>query len=183
LRVIAGIAKKCKLVAPDGLVVRPTADRVKEALFSILGGSVIESKFLDIFAGSGGVGIEALSRGATQVVFVEKEMKNFQIIKKNLLSTGLTDRARCIQLSADKAITLLGAEKTAFDLVFMDPPYARRLVADTLTLLTKNHLVKSGGIVIVESGAEIPAEDLPESLGMYRQGKYGNTMLSFYYCQ
>ena len=184
MRVIAGSAKKRRLIAPPGLAVRPTADRVKEALFNILGGYVLESRFLDLFAGAGGVGIEALSRGAGQVVFVEKEPKNMEIIKKNLQLTGLSDKAGCLCLSAEKALELLALEDASFDLIFMDPPYRQNLVSGTLHCIAVNSLLSADGLVVVETGKEIP---LPErendGLSIVRREKYGDTLLAFYQYQ
>jgi 16S rRNA (guanine(966)-N(2))-methyltransferase RsmD len=181
LRVIAGIAKKCKLIAPAGLAVRPTSDRVKEAMFNILGAFVAECNFLDLFAGSGGVGIEALSRGAAKAVFVEKELINMRVIKKNLQHTGLAAGARCICADAAKAMRLLSAEKAVFDVAFIDPPYARGAALDALARLTECGLLAPGGLAIVESGREtLVLEDLPNKVKAYRQEKYGNTVLTFF---
>lgn len=181
MRVIAGTAKKRKLITPAGLTVRPTSDRVKEALFSILGESVAASCFLDLFAGAGTVGIEALSRGAEKVVFVEKETNNIRIIKKNLQVTGLADKARCMGVTVDKAVSLLASEKVSFDLIFMDPPYMSDHVADTLNSITGNNLLLPDGLVVVESNKNtLLPEYSPDGLNMFRRALYGDTVLAFY---
>ncbi len=180
LRVITGTAKNRKLKVPGGFEVRPTSDRVKEALFNILGGLVPGCLFLDLFAGTGNVGIEALSRGAAGAVFVEKNRKNVLVIEENLVLTGLHSRARVINLDVFKALPVLGREGRLFDLVFLDPPYLKKLEADVLSGIAGNNLLKPWGMVIVESSSRDllpPAVDL---IKLNRQEKYGDTMLSFY---
>src|SRR5665647_70419 len=108
LRVIAGSAKRRKLKTPRGLAVRPTSDRVKEALFNMLGSTILHCRFLDLFAGTGNIGIEALSRGAAGSTFVENNKNNIHIIKENLHITGLEDKARLICRDAADALLLLG---------------------------------------------------------------------------
>ena len=126
MRVIAGSARGRKLNRPAGSRVRPTADRVKEALFSTLTsrfGSFDEVVVLDLFAGSGGLGIEALSRGAASAVFVDCHPDSIALTKSNLLLTGLADSATLIMMDASKALKRLSAERVLFDVIFIDPPY------------------------------------------------------------
>lgn len=166
--------------APRGLSVRPTADRVKEALFNILGPLVEGSCFLDLFAGSGNVGIEALSRGAVRTVFVEKKIQNIQIIRQNLSITGLTATARLVCSSVDQALPLLGKEGQKFDIIFMDPPYHHDLVEGALRGIVKNNLLIHEGTVVIESSKKdiLPREAI--FLRLWRQEKYGDNLLSFY---
>jgi len=180
LRVIAGAAKKRRLKAPRGLKVRPTSDRVKEALFNILGPLVEGSNFLDLFAGTGSVGIEALSRGARRAVFVEKNIENINVIKENLSITGLGNGARLVCLSVAQALPLLGREGVKYELIFIDPPYFKGLVSGTLSGIARNGLLKPGGTVVVESSNKdlLPREAF--FLRLFRQEKYGDTLLSFY---
>lgn len=181
MRVIAGTAKKRQLKAPKGFLVRPTADRVKEALFNILGPAVIGSCFLDLFAGTGSIGIEALSRGADKAVFVDKDIKNVHIIKENLNITGFEAKARLICLHVNKAVSLLGREGQTYDLIFIDPPYLKELVSDTLSGIMKNDLLKPGGIIVVESSKKDQLfRDEGGILILTRQEKYRDTLLSFY---
>ena len=181
MRVIAGTAKRRGLIVPRGLAVRPTADRVKEALFSILGALVPGCSFLDLFAGAGTVGIEALSRGAGRVVFVEKDVNNRRVIEKNLQSTDLAENARRLGLPVEKALPLLAAELTSFDLVFMDPPYEQGLIPATLAGLCRYDLLKPRGVAIAESGKKtFTPENVAGRLWRYRQEVYSETMLTFY---
>lgn len=181
MRVIAGSAKKRQLKAPKGSKVRPTADRVKEALFNILGPSVAKSRFLDLFAGTGSIGIEALSRGADEVVFVELGPPNTRIIQENLSLTGLENKARLLCMQVDEALSLLGREKQAYDLIFMDPPYLKDLISNTLVSVIKNGLLKPDGLLIAESSKkDIGHQNNVVALQLLRQSQYGNTVLSFY---
>ena len=126
MRVIAGSAKSLRLKTLDGLDTRPTTDRIKETLFNIIGPSVYGSVFLDLFSGSGGIGIEALSRGAKEAVFVENNPKAMRYIKDNLKFTRLEHKAATITGDVMNALYQLEGEKV-FDIIFMDPPYDRGL--------------------------------------------------------
>lgn len=159
---------------------RPTSDRVKEAFFNILGGRVPGCHFLDLFAGTGNIGIEALSRGAAAAVFVEKDARNIRVIKENLAATGLEAQARLIRLDVADALPLLGKEGRRFDVVFLDPPYLKDYEAGTLGGIAGHGLLRPGGWAVVESSKR---DDLPREVGnlkMFRQEKYGDTLLTFY---
>jgi len=177
LRVIAGSARGTRLIAPKGLSVRPTADRVKEALFNIIGARVIDCLFIDLFAGSGAVGIEALSRGAASAVFVDHNRGNIALIRDNLNKTGLAERARLICSDAGKSIDNLAVEKLKADLLFIDPPYDLTAVKPLVSRVFAKDLINPTGLVIVEHSAKnlIWAEAFPG----YRQKKYGDTSLTF----
>ncbi|MDW7740276.1 MAG: 16S rRNA (guanine(966)-N(2))-methyltransferase RsmD [Bacillota bacterium] len=176
MRVIAGSAKGTKLKTPKGLTVRPTADRVKEALFSILGSSVIESNFLDLYAGSGAVGIEALSRGAESALFVENKKENIALIKDNLAKTRLLESARLIHLDVLKAIRKLGDENYKADLTFLDPPYDIQDLSSVVKNIFKAEIIARDGLIIVEHS--VKNCDWIKNFSSYRQKKYGDTCLT-----
>lgn len=177
MRVIAGIARGTNLKTPRGLTVRPTADRVKEALFSMLGYRVIGSNFIDLFAGSGAVGIEALSRGARHCIFVENSRVNLTLIEKNLHKTNLTANAKLIMADARKAIGTIGKENYKADLIFIDPPYANPIVATVIDLLFENNILNKQGLLIIEHSCE--HQDWIKNYPIDRQKIYGNTALTF----
>ncbi len=180
MRVIAGTAGGLKLKAPGGLATRPTSDRVREALFAILGPTVEAANFLDLFAGSGAVGIEALSRGASRAVFVERSRYTQEIILENLLKTSLGARAQLLRLPAERAIVVLAKAREEFQLVFLDPPYNKALVPKMMELAVGSNLIANGGLVIAET---LSKEELPASVGplnLYRRAEYGQTALNFY---
>lgn len=179
MRVIAGNAGGLKLKAPGGLATRPTSDRVREALFDILSTKVVAANFLDLFAGSGAVGIEALSRGACKAIFVEKQRAAKEIITENLRWTGFVDQAEVLCLPVERALRFLAKGETKFDLIFMDPPYNLGLVPKTMDLLANADLAKAA-LVIAET---LTGEELPTSFGLLtltRRVEYGQTALNFY---
>ncbi|HOV78529.1 MAG TPA: 16S rRNA (guanine(966)-N(2))-methyltransferase RsmD [Bacillota bacterium] len=177
---ISGSAKKQLLKTPRGVDVRPTADRVKEALFNILGGRVPGSVFLDLFAGTGNIGIEALSRGADKAVFVENKIKHVRVIKENLKTTGFESKARVLHLDVADALHLLKREELSFDIIFMDPPYSKGFETSTLAGIAAFGLLKQHGIIIVESRKDgLPSGEI-DGLKMTRAERYGDTLLSFF---
>jgi 16S rRNA (guanine(966)-N(2))-methyltransferase RsmD len=154
---------------------------VKEALFNILGGLVPGCRFLDLFAGTGNIGIEALSRGAGGAVFVEINKKNANVIKKNLAVTGFEFCGRVICLSVEEALSLLEKEGLKFNLIFLDPPYLAGLDIVALAGIGGHGIAEPGGKIIVESSKKdhLP----PYSIGglkIYRREVYGDTLLTFY---
>lgn len=163
MRVIAGSAKRLKLKTLDGQDTRPTTDRIKETLFNMISHGLSDSTFLDLFAGSGGIGIEALSRGAKKAVFVEKNPRAMAYIKENLVFTKLNDRAETMQMDVISALArLAGQEK--FDYIFMDPPYEKGYEKSVLEYLAGAELLSEDGIIIVEASLHTTFEYV-EKLG------------------
>jgi 16S rRNA (guanine966-N2)-methyltransferase len=179
LRVIAGIAKGRKLKMPPGEGTRPVMDRVKEAVFNILAADIQEASFLDLFAGSGGVGIEALSRGAARATFVEHNALAVRTIQANLTTTGFTAQARVVR--SDVFIYLRNKPREGFDFIYIAPPQYHDLWSETLKALdARPNWVNPDGMAIVQID---PREftDLPlEHFKLIDQRKYGNTQLCFY---
>ncbi|SHJ20922.1 16S rRNA (guanine(966)-N(2))-methyltransferase RsmD [Hespellia stercorisuis] len=153
MRVIAGSAKRLQLKTLDGTETRPTTDRIKETLFNMISTYLCDSKFLDLFAGSGGIGIEALSRGAGEAVFVEKNPKAMECIKANLEHTRLEDRAVPMSTDALTALHRLNGSKK-FDYIFMDPPYGQELEKQVLTYLAGSDLLGDDCLIIVEASLD-----------------------------
>lgn len=150
MRIIAGTARSLPLKAPEGLDVRPTTDRIKETLFNVIQNEVPGSRFLDLFAGSGGIGLEAISRGAASAVFVEQSKKAVACIEDNIAFTKFTEQSRLIKTDVLSALrTLEGREH--FDVVFMDPPYDSLLEKEVLTYLAKSELIDEDSLIIVEA--------------------------------
>lgn len=179
-RIIAGRAGGIHLVAPKGLDTRPTADKTKEALFSILAPRLDDCTFLDLFAGTGQIGLEAASRGARQVVLVEQAKTGLAAIHANLAKTRLDDVTSVQRGSAAAAVRQLIAAGQHFDLIFLDPPYKQaiddltRLAPDLVTLLSP------GGLVILEHDSRSISPDNVTELQKTRSCQYGTAMLSFY---
>ena len=153
MRIIAGTARSMPLKTIEGTDTRPTTDRIKETLFNIIQMEVPGSVFLDLFAGSGGIGIEAASRGAKEVVFVEKNPAAMMIIRENLKHTSLEDAAVTMQSDVMTAIRSLDGRKQ-FDYIFMDPPYDHSLERQVLELLREHRILRDDGMVIVEASLD-----------------------------
>jgi 16S rRNA (guanine(966)-N(2))-methyltransferase RsmD len=179
MRVIAGVAKGRRLKVPRRKGVRPTSEYLREALFNILGSSVHRVHFLDLYAGSGAVGIEALSRGAAEVVFLEQDPACLQVLRENVEMTGLQKR-RVVAGDVLRVLPRLVHQGDRFEIVFLDPPYGTDLAMRTLDTLASGDILQPSGVVIVEHFAKDP---LPQHIGMLSQTRmkaHGQTVLSFY---
>ena len=177
MRVISGTAKGHKLVAPKSPRTRPALDQVKEAVFNILF-NVENLKVLDLFAGCGSVGIEALSRGAVDAVFVEEWDKAIESIRRNLNHCKLESRAIILKSTVEFAIKKLKKQNRKFDLIFVDPPYLKNLVNPTLLLLANSSLVTENTRIIVEHHPKEPIEPT-EGLRLTDTRKYAQTCITF----
>lgn len=180
MRVVAGIARGRRLRAPRGRVVRPTADRVKEAVFSILDSrySCAGIAVLDLFAGTGSLGIEALSRGAADAVFVESDRRVAAVIRSNLRAAEFS--AEVLVMPVVRALAALRADRRRFGGVFVDPPYDRGWVSRTLTLLDEAAIVAEGGWLVVEHGRN---EEPPVRVGRLARADtrcYGDTRIALF---
>lgn len=179
MRVITGSARGRKLKAPKGMTTRPTTDRVKEALFNVLGTRVEDAKVLDLFAGSGGIGIEALSRGALSVIFIEENAKVIEVINDNLLMTGLNSGATVYRNNVYRALEKLQG-KHKFDIIFIDPPYQQGYEVQCLKRIHSYKLLGDDGLVVVESSKRDELPDQVGDLSMIRSQHYGDTKLTYY---
>ena len=177
MRVITGDAKGLLLKPVPGTGTRPISDKVKESLFNILGVRIPDCRFLDLFAGTGSVGIEALSRGAKEAVFCEKASKAVRVIRENLLHTEMDEWARVLHIDA---FDYLARSSDRFDVIFVAPPQYRGMWVKALMALDDRPLLSQGGVIIVQI---FPKEFEPLSLQHFildDQRKYGSTLLCFY---
>lgn len=182
MRVIAGSARSLKLVTVDSMDTRPTTDRIKETLFNVLSPDIPGSNFLDLFSGSGAIGIEALSRGADRAVFVENGRKALECINKNLDFTKLKDQAQILSTDAVSSVSTLERQKDVFDIIFMDPPYGRLLERDVLVRLSGSDIVSDETIIVVESDLDTEFDYLEEiGLEIYKIKKYKTNKHTFIY--
>lgn len=182
MRIIGGRLRGRRLTGVKGQI-RPTADRVREAIFNILGLEVADSLVLDLFAGTGALGIEALSRGARSAVFVEKHPSALQVLRRNLAQCGLNQESRVLPLGTEKALPRLAAAGEHFSLIFLDPPYGHGLAAANLLLLSKTDLVAPHGYIVVEHSRRDDLAEAYHQLKRQDQRRYGATAVSFYSCQ
>jgi 16S rRNA (guanine(966)-N(2))-methyltransferase RsmD len=155
---------------------------VREAIFNILGPEVNDSLVLDLFAGTGALGIEALSRGARRAVFVENHRSALQVLQQNLKQCGLNELSRVLPVAADKALHRLAVQSEHFSLIFLDPPYGYGIAARILSLMAQKNLVVPGGLIIAEHSRQEELAEVYQSLVRNDQRRYGATMVSFYSC-
>jgi 16S rRNA (guanine966-N2)-methyltransferase len=180
LRVISGSVGGMKLESLKGYEHRPTAERVKEALFNIIGPQLVGSSFLDLYAGTGSIGIEALSRGAKLCAFVEKSQKAVAVIGRNLDKTSLRDRAHIFKCHVSSALNRLIENGMSFDYIFLDPPYEKGMANHTLKEISSLalKLLTNSGIIIVEESKREELH-LEQNMTLIRRETYGDTSISF----
>ncbi len=162
---------------------RPTSDKVKGSIFNIIAAIIFDKDVLDLFAGTGNLGIEALSRGSRSAVFIDKSHECSQIIKENLTHTKLVEKAEVLVADVCSGLNKLSQRGNKFDIIFLDPPYSKGLVDETLKCIVGVDVIKPDTIIIAEHDIE---DVVPESVGTlknFRQQKYGDTMVSFYRCE
>ena len=177
MRVISGTARSVPLLSREGLDTRPTADRVKEAVFNILQFEIEGRSVLDLFGGSGQLAIEALSRGAADAVIVDQSKDSISIIRQNLDKTKLASKAEVV--CADY-MDFLERTKKRFDLVFLDPPYREKFLENALKRISEIDILKSGAIIICERPAEKALPDAFATFGRVRDYRYGRTGITVY---
>ena len=177
MRVITGKARGIQLKTPEGLQTRPTADRVKEACFSIIQFDIPGAKVLDLFGGTGQLGIEALSRGAQSAVFVDAGSKACALIRENLKRTKMEQQGSVI---CSDYLDYLKRSREKFDIIFLDPPYAEVYLENSLNLITQIDILQTNGIIVAERplGKELPWEF--EGYTRSKDYKYGKVLLTIY---
>lgn len=179
MRIIGGSLRGKKLQSVRGAAVRPTADRLRESIFSILFSRVRDAVVLDLFAGTGALGLESISRGAEFAVFIDHSRDAVSAIARNTKSCNLELQTKIIRWNIAANLNCIRSHRPAFDLVFMDPPYNRNLVRPALFNLQRSDCLEKGAVVVVEHAAAEPIpEDLP-ALKIDDQRKYGKTLVSF----
>jgi 16S rRNA (guanine966-N2)-methyltransferase len=183
LRIIGGTLKGRKLATIRGKIIRPTADRLREAIFNILADRVENSVVLDLFAGTGALGIEAFSRGAQSVVFVDNSKSAIAVLKKNISTCALHKNATIIKWDILKNLNCIKSINPAFDLVFLDPPYNKDCLKPVLNNLHRNEALEKGACLVVEHS---DAEPVPPQMPVFNitdERRYGRTLVSLLYYQ
>lgn len=178
MRVITGTARGRKLKDLPGMDTRPTTDKVKESIFNIVQFDVEGRRVLDLFAGTGQLGIEALSRGAERCVFVDSSRSAVSVVKENVAATGFEQRSRVVQ---SDALSFLTSCREKFGLCFLDPPYASNLLDEALARMAEIDIVHENGIIVCESALDKLLPTLPEPYKMGREYRYGKIKLTLYH--
>ena len=180
MRIIAGEAKGKRIECRKGMDTRPTQDSIKESLFSIIAPYVPESRFLDLFSGTGNIALEALSRGAKRAVMIEKDQEALKYIIKNINNLGYENKSRAYKNEVLRAVEILGRKGEKFDIIFMDPPYKDEVCERVMRSISKAGLLAEGGLIICEHHI---FEDMIDEVGEFRktdQRKYGKKTVTFY---
>lgn len=180
MRIIAGTLKGRRLVAPRGDVTRPTADQVRLALMDTLTPYLPGARVLDLFAGAGGVGLEALSRGAAHATFVERDARAVDALRRNVSALGVADAARVTRGDVGRALASLARAGERFDIVFADPPYESGALGPALSALGEGHLTTPGGLVIAQHPTKHPPPPAVGALTAFRTRRFGETTLTFF---
>ena len=180
MRVLAGALKGRRLETPRGSTTRPTADQVRIALMDTLMPALAGARFLDLFAGAGGIGLEALSRGAPSAVFVEEDRGAIAALADNVKRLGLGERARIIRADVTRALATLASEGARFAVVFLDPPYDSLQSAGTLDRLGQGACLAPGAIVVAQHPTKLPPTPDSGALGRWKSRRFGETTLTFF---
>ena len=178
MRVITGTARGRRLKELEGKETRPTTDRVKEGLFNIIQFDIEGRRVLDLFAGTGQLGIEALSRGAESAVFVDCRKEAARLVEDNLRLTGLRDKARVV---CGDALSFLASAREKYDLIFLDPPYGTGLLEKALSDIVRFDILRQHGIIICESTMEQVLPEVEEPYSLHRTYRYGRIKLTVYH--
>jgi 16S rRNA (guanine966-N2)-methyltransferase len=179
VRIISGSAGSRRLRAPAGAGTRPTADKVRQAIFNILGPPPAEAAVLDLFAGAGGLGLEALSRGAARAVFVDQAPAALRCLRDNVAALEAAAQSEIVAGEGLRALRKLGAAGRRFHWIFVDPPYASDLAARALAEIARHGLLAEGGVAVIEHDRRHPT-DAPPGLVQADRRRYGDTEVSFY---
>ncbi|MCM3726066.1 16S rRNA (guanine(966)-N(2))-methyltransferase RsmD [Neobacillus cucumis] len=180
MRVVSGICKGRPLKAVPGNTTRPTTDKVKEALFNMIGPYFDGGMGLDLFAGSGGLGIEGLSRGLEKVIFIDRESKAIHVIQENIKACKFEDKSEVYRNDADRALKALIKRGISFDYIFLDPPYKKQQLVSLMEKMDHQNLVKTEGIIVCEHSFDV---ELPQKVGRFNQikhEKYGIITVTIY---
>ena len=180
MRIIAGTHRSRRFDAPSGRNTRPTLDKVREAVFSSLGGFFDGGNVLDLYAGSGAIGFESLSRGMDHAVFADSDRNAAAVIRKNAESLGFTEQCTVYPMKAERVIPLLKEKGMVFDLVYLDPPYRRQENEAMLEKVCEAGLLKAGGIAVIESLKEEQFSEQIGPLKRYKEAVYGISRISYY---
>lgn len=180
MRIIAGKARGRKLLSPPTYETRPTLDRVKESMFSMIQWNIPNAVVIDVFAGTGSLGLEAASRGAKECYLVDKSPVTFPVLKKNIESLGFGDFCHALNTDAYSALRSLASRGKVFDLMFIDPPYMKNLIPEAIEIIEEKNLLKEDGLIVTKIDSSEEIFEGTEKIKLTKVKKYGNTTVCFY---
>ncbi|MDS0524930.1 16S rRNA (guanine(966)-N(2))-methyltransferase RsmD [Clostridium sp. SHJSY1] len=180
MRIIAGKAKGRKLISPATMETRPTLDRVKEAMFSSVQGYLQDAVVVDVFAGTGSLGLEAASRGAKEVYLIDKSSVTFPLLKQNVESLKFNDFCTPLNMDSYEALKMLSRNGKKFDIIFIDPPYCKEMIPEAMKIVKENDMLNKDGIIVTKIDSIEEIYEGYEDLRLVKNKKYGNTTVCFY---
>ena len=180
LRIIAGKARGRKLLSPATMETRPTLDRVKESMFSMIQGYIVDSIVIDVFAGTGSLGLESASRGAKEVYLVDKSPVTFPLLKQNVENLKFEDFCTPLNMDSYEALRMLAKREKKFDLIFIDPPYCKEMIPEAIKIVKENNLLQQDGLIVTKIDTVEEIYEGYEDIELTRSKKYGNTTVCFY---
>lgn len=180
MRIIAGKAKGRKLLSPPTLETRPTLDRVKEAMFSTIQGYIIDAVALDLFAGTGSLGLETASRGAKEVYLIDKSNTTYPLLKENIINLKLEKECTSLNMDAYEALELFNKKGLVFNIIFIDPPYCKEMIPEAMKIIEENGLLDKEGIIVTKIDSIEEIYEGYKEIKLTKSRKYGNTTVCFY---
>ena len=179
MRIITGRARGLQLNTPKNMDVRPTADRVKESVFNIIGNKIVQAQVVDFFAGTGNLGLESWSRGAAGITFIDMSKESLRIVESNIQKCKAQESCTVLKGNAVQVIERLYQQGKRFDFAFCDPPYNKGWLDQIMTALEKYRLLQEGGYLVMERSPQEELKRLPEHYTLIRSAKYGDTVVDF----
>lgn len=180
MRIISGRSRGLKLNAPKNNDIRPTTDRIKESLFNIINSYILDSSVLDLFAGTGSLGLECLSRGAKECVFVDSNKESINVLNSNIKKVNFIKESEVLNRDFNNALNFLKEKNRVFDLIFLDPPYYENMFIKAISNIDEFKLIHEDSMIVVEHDSK---DEFPDKLGRlfkYKEKKYGSTTLTLY---
>lgn len=180
MRITAGEFKNRRIKSREGHDTRPTLERIKEAIYSIIGEKILDSKFLDLYSGTGNMALEALSRGAKKAIMIEQDTEALRIIIENINNIGIENRCRAYKNDVHRAIEILGRKNEKFNVIFLDPPYKENISTKTIKGIDINELLEKDGIIISEHSIYEKMDDRIGRFVKYDERNYNKKIITFY---
>jgi len=180
MRITSGTLKNRKIKSREGKETRPTLERIKEAIFSIIGDKITDARFLDLYSGTGNMAIEALSRGASRAVMIEQDKEALRIIIDNVNDLKLAEKCRAYKNDVFRALEILGRKNEKFDIIFLDPPYKENITEKTLEKISESEILAEDGIIISEHIVYEKSKDIVGNLVKYDERDYNKKIVTFY---
>lgn len=180
MRIIAGRARGRKLLSPATYETRPTLDRVKEAMFSMIQGYIPEATVVDVFAGTGSLGLEAASRGAKECYLFDKSSVTFPLLKENVYNLKFEDFCHPLNIDAYEGLKMLAKKGKVFNIIFIDPPYCKEMIPEAIKVIKENNMLDENGIIVTKIDSIEEIYEGYEHIVLTKSRKYGNTTVCFY---